>query len=423
MRASGVLAAVLNRRQGVMLFLGFSSGLPLLLSSGTLQAWLTVEGVDITTIGLFALAGLPYTLKFLWAPVLDRFVPPLLGRRRGWMLITQLLLMLAIALMAMTDPVGESWRMATLALMVAFLSASQDIAFDAWRTDALKPAERGLGAALSVGGYRLAMLVSGALALILGDHIGWANTYFLMAGLMAVGLLATLFAPNPEAPPAPPRTLSEAVVGPLGEFFSRPEAWALLLLIVLYKFGDAFAGTLTTAFLIRGAGFSPTEVGVINKGFGLAATLLGALVGGLWLARLGLYRGLLLFGVLQAITNLGYMFLALAPGYALMVVTIALENLAGGMGTAAFVALVMGLCNARYSATQFALLSALASLGRVYLGPLAGFTVEALDWPVFFFLTFIAALPGLWLLLRLKPAVEYADRERDEASAAPATRE
>ena len=399
-----------ERRLILMLPLGFASGLPLLLSSSTLQAWLTLEGIAIATIGLFALTGLPYTLKFLWAPLVDRFAPLPAGRRRAWLLLTQMVLALALAALATLNPRADLLLIAGIALLIAFFSATQDIAFDALRTDILRPEERGLGAALSVTGYRLAMLVAGALALILGEHWGWSNTFLLMAGLMALTLVVTLLTPEPDGTHAP-RTLAEAISGPLKAFFARPEAWGLIVLVILYKLGDAFAGSLTTAFLIRGAGFSATDVGLVNKGFGLAATLIGAITGGLWLMRLGLFRALLLFGILQAITNLGFLALSLAGhNYPLMVLAVGLENLAGGMGTAAFVALLMGLCEVRYSATQFALLSALASLGRVFLGPVAGGVVTWLDWPLFFVMTFLAALPGLWWLYRLRPAVEAAHR-------------
>ena len=241
-----------------MLPLGFASGLPLPLSSSTLQAWLTVENISIVTIGLFALTGLPYTLKFLWAPLVDRFVPIPVGRRRAWMLLTQALLALLLAGLAQLDPHNALLLIAGFALMIAFFSATQDIAFDALRTDILKPEERGLGAAFSVTGYRLAMLVAGALALILGEHWGWSNTFLLMAGLMATSLLVTLVTPEPDAAHAP-RTLKEAFLGPLQAFFSRKEVWGLIALVVLYKLGDAFAGSLTTAFLSRGAAFTPTD--------------------------------------------------------------------------------------------------------------------------------------------------------------------
>lgn len=406
MNLAPYLEAFRNRRIAVVLLLGFSSGLPLALTGGTLQAWMTVAGVDLRTIGIFTLVGLPYTWKFLWSPLMDRFVPPFLGRRRGWILAAQLSLALGIAAMGAVSPENAPYALAAMAVLVAFGSASQDIVFDAYRTDVLREKERGVGAAVSVLGYRVAMLVSGALALILSDQIGWQNTYWLMAGLMLVGMAATLWGPEPEWQVAPPRTLGEAVWAPLREFFSRRGALALLLLIVLYKLGDAFAGSLTTAFLIRGAGFSATEVGAINKGMGLLATLVGVLFGGALMVRLGLYRALLLFGALQAASNLAFMWLAASgKSYSLMAFAVAVENVSGGMGTAAFVALLMALCNPRYTATQFALLSALAAIGRVYVGPASGYVVEAVGWVEFFFITFLAALPGLWLLQRLRGTV------------------
>ena len=396
-----------------VLFLGFASGLPLALSSGTLQAWMTVAGVDIKTIGLFSLVGLPYTVKFLWAPLMDRYAPGFLGRRRGWIALSQLALIGLIACMGALDPTRSPLTLAALALVLAFTSASQDIVFDAYRTDVLKDKERGLGAAVSVLGYRLAMLTSGALALILSDHIGWRNTYWMMAGIMVIGLLAALLGPEPENHARPPRTLTEAVVGPLKEFFGRPEAWVMLLLIVLYKLGDAFAGSLTTAFLIRGVGFTPTDVGAINKGLGLVATIVGALFGGGLMVRLGLFRSLLLFGALQAVSNLAFMVLAWAgKSYALMVIAVAFENIAGGMGTAAFVALLMALCDHRFSATQYALLSALAAVGRVFVGPPSGFLVDAVGWVWFFFFTILVALPGLALLWRLRPRITALEHAR-----------
>jgi Arabinose efflux permease len=397
-----------------MLFLGFSSGLPLVLTAGTLQAWLTVEGVDTRTIGLFTLVGLPYTLKFLWSPLMDCFVPPFLGRRRGWMLATQLALMMSLAAMATVSPLHDLWMLAGLALTVAFLSASQDIAFDAYRADVLKPRERGLGAAVSVTGYRMAMLVSGALALVLSDYIGWRITYLSMAALMTVGMLATLTGPEPRWAAGSPATLCEAVFGPLVEFLAREGAISLLLLIILYKMGDAFAGTLTTNFLIGSLGFSASEVGIITKGLGLAALLLGALAGGLLMAHLGLYTSLLLFGLLQAVSNLSFMALAWAgKSYALMAAAVAFENVSAGLGTSAFVAFLMALCHHRYTATQFALLSALAVLGRVYLGPSAGFLVEAVGWMNFFFVTFLAALPGLALLWFLRKRLQGLEARQE----------
>jgi MFS transporter, PAT family, beta-lactamase induction signal transducer AmpG len=397
------LASFKNRRIAVMLPLGFASGLPLALTAGTLQAWLTVVDVDLRTIGLFTLVGLPYTLKFLWAPVMDRFVPPWLGRRRGWMIVMQLALVAGIVAMSLIDPTKTPLLLAAMALLVATTSASQDIVFDAYRTDVLKATERGFGAAVSVTGYRIAMLVSGAGALIVSTYLGWGQTYFLIAALMLIGVGATLLSPEPASPVNIPRNVAEAVWEPVHEFFSRSPALLLLLLIVLYKLGDAFAGSLTTAFLIRGMGFEAAEVGIVNKGLGMVTTIVGALLGGIWMVRMGLFRSLLIFGGLQALSNLTFMLLAwTGKSYPIMVLAVAFENVSGGMGTAAFVALMMSLCDHRYTATQYALLSAMAALGRVFVGPPSGYVVEAVGWVSFFFITFLAALPGLWLLWWLR---------------------
>ena len=407
-------------RLAVILALGFSSGLPLALTGGTLQAWMTVEGVDLSTIGVFTLVGLPYVWKFVWAPAMDRFVPPFLGRRRGWLLVTQLALAAGIAAMAFLSPRSDLGAIAWLALFIAFASASQDIVVDAYRTDVVSREERGLAGALGVVGYRLAMLTSGALALVLVagsgwiPALGWRNTYLLMAVLMAVGVLASYCGEQPSGAPAVPRSLREAVADPLCEFFSRPKAGWILVLLVLYKLGDAFAGSLTTAFLLRGAGFSLEDVGYVNKAVGLASTIVGVLFGGALMVRLGLYRALLGFGILQALGILAFMWLALAgKSYPIMVLAVGTENLSGGMGTAAFVALLMALCDHRFTATQYALLSALASFGRVYVGPVAGYATDpkhlGLSWAVFFFWTFVSAVPGLvavWLLRREIEAAE-----------------
>jgi PAT family beta-lactamase induction signal transducer AmpG len=403
------LAFFSSRRLGVMLPLGFASGLPLALTAGTLQAWLTVDGIDLQTIGLFTLVGLPYTVKFLWAPLMDRFRLPWLGRRRGWMLAMQLGLLAGILALALMEPRDIPVAVAIVALTVAFLSASHDIVYDAYRTDVLKPEERGFGAGVSVTGYRLAMLVSGAGALVLSEQIGWHATYIAMAGCMLIGIGTTLVSPEPADPGNPPKSLSDAVLGPVQEFFSKKPAVGLLLLIVLYKLGDAFAASLTTAFLIRGVQFTATDVGLVNKGMGLGATIIGALIGGALMNRLGLYRALLAFGVLQACSNLSFMVLAEAGrDYGVMVAAVAFENLSGGMGTTAMVTLMMALCDHRYTATQFALLSALASVGRVFVGPPSGYLADAVGWASFYFVTFLASLPGLWALWRLRrhlPAV------------------
>lgn len=397
------LNSLANRRIGTVALLGFASGLPLALTGGTLQAWMAVEGVDLKTIGFFSLVGLPYALKFFWAPLLDRFTLPFLGRRRGWILFMQFGLMGLIFLLGISSPQKTPWLVAFIALVLTFTSASHDIVFDAYRADVLKENERGLGAAVSVTGYRIAMLISGAFALILSASLGWRLTYVLMSSLMFIGAIATYFGPEPEYNVSPPDSLKEAISGPLEEFFNRPAAWSFISLIILYKIGDAFAGSLTTAFLIRGPEFSVGEVGAINKGLGLVATIFGALFGGVLMARMGLYRSLMAFGILQAISNLSFMLLAyVGKVYSVMVIAVAFENLAGGMGTAAFVAFLMSLCDNRYTATQFALLSALASLGRIFVGPPSGILSQELGWVTFFFLTFLAAIPGLLLLHKMR---------------------
>ncbi|GKX62358.1 AmpG family muropeptide MFS transporter [Pragia fontium] len=401
-----------QRNTAVLLLLGFASGLPLALTSGTLQAWMTVAGLDLTTIGFFSLVGQAYVFKFLWSPLMDRYSLPFLGRRRGWMLLTQVSLIILIFAIGCLNPQHDLWLMAALAVMIAFFSASQDIVFDAYKTDVLSAEQRGNGAAISVLGYRLAMLVSGGLALWIAHYyIGWRSTYWLMSLLMFIGVFATLWAKEPESEIATPRTIEQAIVEPLKDFFGRNNAWLILLLIVLYKMGDAFAGSLSTTFLIRGVGFNAGEVGLVNKTLGLFATIIGVLIGGILMQRLTLFRALMLFGILQAVSNFGYWILAVTDKNIMtMGSAIFFENLCGGMGTAAFVALLMTLCNRSFSATQFALLSALSAVGRVYVGPVAGWFVEHYDWPLFYLFTIVMALPGLFLLAICRQTLEYTQK-------------
>lgn len=413
---SPYLRVFASRKMAVMLFLGFSSGLPLALTAGTLQAWMAVDGVDIKTIGLFALMGLPYTLKWVWAPAMDRFVPPFLGRRRGWMVITQGTLMLLVSLMASSSPANAPFALALIALSVAFASASQDIVVDAWRTDVLRGEERGAGVAVFVAGYRIGMIVSGALALVLSASLGWHGAYLFMALLFLVGIGASIIAPEPQDHITPPKTIGDAVTLPLDDFFSRSRAWQLLLLVVLYKLPDAYAGGMTTAFLIRGAGFSAPEVGLVNKGFGMAALVGGAMFAGGMMTRMGLYRALMTFGILQGASVLSFMWLAYAgKSMAIMIFAVGLENLTGGMGTAAFVALLMALCNKNYSATQYALLSSLASMGRVVITPTSGWVVHIFGWGEFFLISAALAIPGLLLLQHLRVHVAALDRQNGNA--------
>lgn len=392
-----------NRRVAVLLLLGFSSGLPLALTFGTLQAWMKDAGVDLATLGAITLVGLPYTVKYLWAPLMDRYTPPFLGRRRGWLAVTQLSLMAAIAFMGSLNPVSQPWLLAVTAVLVSFLSASQDIVVDAYRADVLREEELGAGAAVSVLGYRLGMLSSGAMALILADHLPWAAVYQIMAGLMLIGLAAALGGTEPKSGGSP-RSLAEAVALPFKAFFSREAALILLLFIVLYKLPDAVAGAMTTPFLLD-VGFSKTEIGAVNKGFGLIATIFGAVAAGGLIARLGIYRSLWVFGILQAVTNLTYMGVALAgQNKAALILAVGVDNLSGGMGTAAFVAFLMSLTEKRYSATQYALLSSLTAITPKIAGAPTGLMAAGLGWPMFFAVSVLGAIPGLavlgWLMRR-----------------------
>jgi len=501
----------------VVAVLGFASGLPLALTGQALQAWLSVEGLDIATIGFLSLVGLPYTFKFLWAPLMDRFeLWPGLGRRRGWLVLTQLALAGGLWALAATSPSGALQAFALLAVVVAFVSASQDVVIDAYRTDLLAGSERGLGASLNVLGYRLAMILSGGVALIWtdaqqGSGWSWPEVYRLMAALMAgAAVLSALALPRlPPAPPLPPGAappgaarndligfaavlaavaagylvtlhactpLAQALLGPwlaggrlapalqgrwvdllallmglgftlplaawaarrarfdtllngLSAYFAQPGAAAFLLFIVFYKLGDAFAGALMTPFLLKAMAFGSAEVGVVNKVIGLWLTLGGALLGGLLMLRLGLWRALLLFGVLQAASNLGFWWLAVhgkgsLPGLLIpafdwgivalkqatpvdggLLMVIAFENLSGGMGTAAFLAFLMSLTQQRFTATQFAMLSAFASVGRVWVGPLAGVLAESIGWPDFFVVSTVLALPALGMLWWMRASV------------------
>ncbi|MGE3772916.1 MAG: MFS transporter [Gammaproteobacteria bacterium] len=398
-----------RRRLALMGVLGFASGLPLALSRGTLQAWLTVDGVDLAAIGALSLVGLPYLFKFLWAPLLDRWQLAHLGRRRSWLLASQCVLIGLLAAFAACDPARAVGPLAVLALLLAFTSATQDIAFDAYRAERLTVAERGLGTAWSIAGYRLAMLASGAGALVLAEQHGFALAYLAMAGLMAIGLVASLVAPEPPQVHPPPRDLREAIVGPLREMAGRPAVLALLACVLLYKLGDQFAGALSQTFFIRGQGYSLTEIGAVYKALGMIAALSGGVAGGLAMARLGLWRSLLVFGLLQMVTNAGFLLLALVgkslPG---LMAVVALENFCGGMGTCAHVALLIALCNARYTATQYAALSALAGLGSVVLGPLAA-AVAAVGWVFYFAVSLVVALPGLGLVWALRRRIVALD--------------
>ena len=390
--------------------LGFGSGLPLALSASTLEAWCAVSGLSLKTIGVLKLVGFAYVFKFLWAPLLDRYSLPWLGRRRGWMLLMQGGVIVALVLIAGLSPQTSLLAIALLAIALAAFSATQDIAVDAYRADQLLPQDRGLGAAFGVGGYRLAMVVSGGIALILADHAGFRFTYFAMAALMSIGILGSLLAPE-RIEAAPVKSLAAAYLEPLRELLARQDAWRWLALIVLYKLGNAFALSLSSTFLLRGAGYALSDVGWVNKVFGLAATVVGAFVGGLLLERWSLRRALWVFGILQGLGALGFFAIALGwQGYPALVTAVALENFTSGLGTGAFVALLMALCDRRFSATQYALFSALDSAARIFIGPVAGFVAADWGWIVYFGISLACALPGLLLLGALHsqfPRLEY----------------
>jgi MFS transporter, PAT family, beta-lactamase induction signal transducer AmpG len=393
-------------KMATLLVLGFSSGLPFYLTSKTLQAWMTTAKVDLATIGFFSLVTLPYSLKFVWAPVMDRFIPPFLGRRRGWVLITQALLLIAIAGMSLHDPRLGLRMLAVNAIAIAFFSASQDISLDAYRTDVLQDREMGAGAAVFVMGYRVALLVTGGLALYLADSISWPTVYLLLASLMLIGIIATFLAPEPALTEPPPRTIAEAVILPFREFFQRAgvgRALLVLLFIVLYKYSDSLAGSMTTPFLLK-TGFSQKEVGAVFGGAGLIATIVGTLAGGAAIGKWGINRSLWVFVVFQGLSNLTYYALALSSeSHAFMTTAVVVENFGLGLVTAAMTAFLMSMCDKRFTATQFALLSSLMAASRDLLVAPAGKIAESLGWPSFFLITVSMAIPPLLLLPFVAP--------------------
>ena len=396
--ASAIGRTVFSGRMLVVTLMGFVSGLPLLLTGSVLQAWMTDAGVDLATIGLFALVGLPYTLKFFWAPLFDRYVPSALGRRRGWLLLVQLALIGALVLLSGSNPAASPFGVAVAALLVTFFSASQDIVVDAYRREVLADDEQGLGAALAVNGYRLGMLLASGGGLILADHWAFPNVYRFMAGCMLVGVVTTLFAPEPGSPAGRPRTLREAVIDPFVDYFGRPDAVAILLFILLYKIGDAMAAHMTTPFYLD-VGFTKTEIGAVVKLFGFWATVAGGLVGGLVILRLGIVRALWGFGILQALSTAAFVALAvIGPELGALTAVIAFENLSSGLGTSAYVAFMATLTNRRFTATQYALLSSLMGIPRVLAAAPTGWLAAELGWAVFFLACALAAIPGLWVL-------------------------
>ena len=413
-----------DRRMVVILLMGFASGLPLPLTLATLSFWLARVGVDKTAIGLFALVGLPYGLKFVWAPVLDHVRAPLLGRlfgrRRGWALLTQAALILAILALGASDPLVAPWMTAAAALAVAFCSASQDIAIDAYRIEILEDFEQGAGAAATQTGYRIGLLVAGAGAIALSDFIGWFAVFAILAGFVLIGTAAVLIAPEP-APGSRRRAssvadwLETAVIAPFADFLRRPGWVAILAFILLYKFGDAIGGIMANPFYIE-LGFTGVEIASITKVFGLLATFAGIVAGGLLVARYGLFPALAIGGVLQAATNFLYAAQAIVGNDIVFLAgTIGADNFTGGLGSAAFVAYLSSLCNRSFTGTQFALLTSFMAVGRTVLSAGGGWLADRMDWVAFFSLTAALAVPGLLLLFwlaRLQTAQGANTKER-----------
>ena len=408
-----IIKVIFSRRMVVAFVMGFSCGLPLLLTISVLQAWMKDEGLDLTVIGMMALVGLPYTLKFLWAPFLDRFTLPFLGRRRGWMLVAQIALTTSIASLGQSDPVQNPWLLAFAAFLVTFFSASQDIVVDAYRREDLADEELGLGSSFYVSGYRLGMLLASGGGLIMADHMDFSMVYLLLAACMLPGILTTLLTPEPETPAGTPKTMKEAVVDPLVEYFSRKGALWMLAFILLYKIGDTMASHMTTPFYLD-IGFSKSEIGTVVKLFGFWATIGGMFAGGVLMLRLGINRSLWVFGFLQAVSTAGFALLA-NIGYSipLLSAVIAFENLSSGLGTAAYAAFMASITNKKFTATQYALLTSLMGVPRVLAAAPTGFLAENVGWEAFFIFCALIAIPGMLLLFKFAPWKSEPELESD----------
>lgn len=419
--APGLGESIFNRRVLICVFLGFSSGLPLYVLIQLMPVWLRDAGVDLKQIGLFTLVGLPYTWKFLWSPLMERYRVALLGRRRGWMLLTQVLLLGTIAAIGLLDPGQTLWHLYALAFAVALFSASQDIVIDAYRRELLPEHELGIGNAVHVQAYRIAGLVPGSLALILAEHLPWPTVYAVVAAFMLIGIANTLLIREAVAAPVIPPTLLEAVVLPFRDFFARlgvPLALWTLAFMFLYKLGDSMATALSYPFYYD-LGFNLTEIGVLAKTASLGAVIIGALLGGVWMIRLGINNALWLFGLVQLLSILGFAVLAHAgPDRLLLVVVIVFEYLGVGLGTAAFTAFIARSTHPAYAATQFALLTALTALPRTIANAATGYLVSLMEWSGFFLFCFALAIPGMLLLPRVAPWERSAVTRRDSSQSA-----
>ncbi len=401
-----------TRRMWVAMLMGFACGLPLLLTLTVLQAWMKEEGIDLTVIGLMTLVGVPYNVKFLWAPILDRFTPPFLGRRRGWMLMAQIGIILSLMLLAVSNPGKTPILMAAAAFLATFFSASQDIAVDAYRREDLSDRELGPGSSLYVGGYRIGMLLAAGGGLILADHMSFSRVYFIMAACMLPGMATTLLTPEPPMTHGAPKSLKEMIIDPLADYFQRSRALWILLFILMYKIGDTMASAMTTPFYLE-VGFSKTQIGAVVKLFGTGAVIGGSLLGALIMLPLGIYRCLWIFGILQALSTAFFAVLArVGPNVAVLSGVIAFENLSSGMGTAAYLAFMASLTNKRFTATQYALLSSLMGIPRTILSAPTGFMAKHLGWEVFFIFCALIAIPGMLLLFIIGPKYEPIKEER-----------
>jgi PAT family beta-lactamase induction signal transducer AmpG len=387
----------------VALLMGFACGLPLLLTIGVLQAWMKESGVDLTWIGMITLVQIPYTWKFIWAPFMDRFIPPFLGRRRGWLIMAQIGLIFSIIALGFSDPVEKAGLMVLAAVLVAFFSASQDIVVDAYRREDLTDEELGLGSSLYIYGYRIGMWLAGGGGLILADHLPYSRVYLIMALCMLVGVFTTLLAPEPKIDGKPPQNMKEAILNPLRDYLRRNEALWILAFILLFKVGDTMAAAITMPFYLD-IGFTKTEIGTVVKVFGSWAMIVGAILGGVIMLRLGINRSLWIFGVLQALSTAGFALLArIGQSIPVLSGVIAFENLSSGMGTAAFVAFMASITNKKFTATQYALLTSIMGLPRVVASAPTGFMAKHMGWEGFFVFCALIAIPGILLLLKFAP--------------------
>jgi PAT family beta-lactamase induction signal transducer AmpG len=387
----------------VIFLLGFASGLPLLLTGGTLKLWMSREHVDISTIGYFSWVGLAYSLKFIWSPLMDRFTLGKLGRRRGWMFVTQMAIAALIFGIGTCDPKFNLNTIAPLAVLLAFFSATQDIVIDAYRREYLPTEELGLGSSINIYGYRTAMLITGGVGVSLVGTEGWGLTwnqlYFVLAACMSVGLAATFWCPEPKVDAPPPRSLTHAVIDPLREFMQRQGAVLILAFVLLFKFGDAIAGQMLNPYYVE-IGFTNADIGLIAKTFGMISSLVGVFLGGVIIYYLGIFRSLLVFGIFQALSTVAFaMLTTTGPQRWALAFVVIFEDVSASMGSAAFIAYMSELTNKRYTATQYAILSSVATLGRNFFSGFSGDMVKAVGWPMFFNLCGIMAIPGLFLLL------------------------